>query len=81
MYCSLDSSRRDTGNYQGDVAAADNLIRQYLKEKGHSKVAAGRGLKQVSRRKAGEGAQLHRGGVYIGYVPDRHSCNNMCHSS
>ncbi|GLC38424.1 hypothetical protein PLESTB_001579600 [Pleodorina starrii] len=35
---------RDTGDFSTDAAAADDLIRQYRKQHGFSRVAAGRGL-------------------------------------
>ncbi|EFJ43644.1 hypothetical protein VOLCADRAFT_96204 [Volvox carteri f. nagariensis] len=35
---------KDTGDFQTDAAAADDLIRQYRKQHGFSRVAAGRGL-------------------------------------
>jgi hypothetical protein len=34
------------------MAATDNLITQYLKEKGHSQVAAGRGFQKVGQQHA-----------------------------
>lgn len=40
---------RDTGDITTDTAAAEDLIRQYRKEKGVQRVAAGRGLAMVRR--------------------------------
>jgi len=37
---------RDTGNFQTDTEAAEGLIREYRKEKGHQKVVVGRGLQR-----------------------------------
>lgn len=61
---------RDTGDFTTDAAAADDLLRQYRKQHGFSRVAAGRGLQlgdtlvmdlEVSRRgPGGEGGGRRR---------------------
>lgn len=38
------AARRDTGDFASDTAAADDLIRQYLKDRGVRRVVVGRGL-------------------------------------
>ncbi|GFH31448.1 uncharacterized protein HaLaN_30502, partial [Haematococcus lacustris] len=37
---------RDTGDFKTDMAAVEDLIHQFLKEKGHQRVVSGRGLQQ-----------------------------------
>lgn len=43
-YTELQVTVADTGNLETDTAAAEDLIRQYLKEKGHQRVVADRQL-------------------------------------
>eukprot|EP00983_Pelagomonas_calceolata_P094133 1157850-Pelagomonas_calceolata.AAC.17 len=40
---------RDTGNFETDQAAAEGLVRTFLKSKGHQKVAADRGAKKLAQ--------------------------------
>lgn len=45
-YKDVEVSLRDTGDFKTDMAAVEDLIRQFLKEKGHQRVVSGRGLQQ-----------------------------------
>eukprot|EP00200_Dunaliella_tertiolecta_P006290 CAMPEP_0202355696 /NCGR_PEP_ID=MMETSP1126-20121109/10480_1 /ASSEMBLY_ACC=CAM_ASM_000457 /TAXON_ID=3047 /ORGANISM="Dunaliella tertiolecta, Strain CCMP1320" /LENGTH=504 /DNA_ID=CAMNT_0048948349 /DNA_START=94 /DNA_END=1608 /DNA_ORIENTATION=+ len=45
-YKDLEVTIKDTGNFETDQAAAEGLVRTFLKSKGHQKVAADRGAKK-----------------------------------